>query len=193
MPYHQAPVRAFFSNGRLLHCGYDAFDKVADAALFVADLSEEHRTADFVPANFHRVEVPFFEQTICLAHRGTLHVYDEPKRSLSTSSGAVYLARSADKDLGWLLQLLPPWAHTSRHHHALKTERFINLAGSCLMGVGEKEVVAVRSDQIVEPETSHYLRTLAEPALNLLIISGHPDPLSMDDHHYEPFPLSFPR
>ncbi len=111
-------------------------------------------------------------------------LFPSPKRSLSAASGALYLGRSRAKADGRLLQLLPPHVRTSRHFHKVKTERFLNLAGACLMGVDEMELDVTGCDYTVYPGTPHYLRTTGQPALNLLVISGLPDPLSMDDHHY---------
>lgn len=195
MESQHAALTAFYADGRLerhrLHmAGVCMTENVSllvrpsngkqAARFFTLDPENSgYATIEPIPGHLLTVAIPEF------------HFFDEPRQSLSGSSGALYLGRSREKRFGWLLQVLPPWQMTSRHEHWVKRERFINLAGSCFLGAGNAELHIHGGDMIVQPRTPHYLRTEGEYALNLLIITGYPDPelnLSMEDHHYLPYP-----
>lgn len=180
-------VNAFFPNGAVQRL-ISAHEALADgAALVVLESPMTKPHIKNVPVDFQRLDFPFGEGEVTILSRG-FHFFPKPKPSLSATSGALYLGRSIEKARGWLLQLLPPDVRTSRHYHECKEERFINLAGSCVLGLGDREIDATSLDIVVKPLRVHYLRTSAQPALNVLIITGHPDPLSLADHHYVPFP-----
>jgi hypothetical protein len=184
-------ITALFAGGAVRRLPLDAAGEAASAIILAVVLHGDGEPPSVI-RGFVPVEVPFFERTLFLGHRDFLHVFPDPKLSLSAPSGARYLARSRDKRDGVLIQLLPPLTHTSHHYHAGKKERFINLAGACIIGISGEEHPTDGCDHIVEPGITHYLRTDGDAALNLLMIQGHPaplaDPLTMDDHHYVPFP-----
>lgn len=145
------------------------------------------------------IVIPFLDTQVWVgARRGSLTVFPDPKVSLSVGngSGAIYLARSADKERGWLLQVLPPATRTSRHLHRSKSERFIPLFGGCRLGLGDGYSNLHPGESMSVPAgVFHHLRAEGEAALNLLIIrwsdgTNHAtDPLVMEDHHYEAHPL----
>lgn len=184
-------IAALYVDGRLIR--RSSHEIHTTNALFLAAV-HMNGSAPFaeLPASFERKRISLGRGRHVQIAAREFHFFPEPKRSYSGTSGALYLGRSRDKRRGWLLQLLPPNVHTSRHFHKVKTERFINLAGRCVMGVHHVELDVTGRDYTVRPDIPHYLRTLDEPALNLLIISGLSDPLTMEDHHYLDLPLSFP-
>ncbi|MFH1171430.1 MAG: hypothetical protein V1778_02740 [bacterium] len=151
---------------------------------------------------FTPITVPFLESAVWFATKpGVLHAHEAPHPSFSSGRGseAIYIGRSANKDDGWLVQVVPPHGRTSRHHHKRKRERFIPLFGTCRVGLAEGyQKLSPGLDLEVAPPTTHHLRTDEHAALNLLIIQwidGEApegvDPLAMEDHNYEPYPLWF--
>lgn len=184
-------LRALFEDGTLRNFRYHEAHGYAAASLLVLPRKSERHRWEGLPGDFAFLTLPFLREFLHLAYRG-MHLFPQLKRSLSADSKALYLGRSAKKARGWLLQYLPPHSATSHHFHTAKTERFINLAGRCRVGLDGRETMLAGTDATATPGTPHYLRTGATPALNLLIISGPADPLSMDDHHYLPPPV-FPQ
>jgi len=143
------------------------------------------------------VSIPFFEESLWFGmYPGWLEVFDPPRRSLSPTSNAFYVARSHNKHLGWLLQVLPPHGRTSRHGHNRKQERFVRLAGA--VRLGRSTGYHDEHDALIEPGEHHHLRAGEEASLMLLVIQWvNPErenglnPLCMEDHHYQPDPLWF--
>lgn len=146
-----------------------------------------------IEGRFSRVSIPLDGMALWL-NVDYFEVFPEPRSSGSKASGALYIAQSRESYLGWLVQMIPPWRRTSWHHHLQRHEQIFNLAGICMAGIGQDrtECAITRHDVYLPPETWHYLCTGSVAALNLLVISGHPEPLTWEDHHYCEFPDSYP-
>lgn len=181
-------VSAFFHTGEVRRAPLGSDTSFEEASLLSVVAENGTNPLADVGARFTLTVLPFGAGALHIATRGFL-IHPEPKTSLSAVSGALYLGRSLKKSHGWLLQVLPPNQVTSRHFHKVKTERFINLQGKCFMAVHEStEIDITGRDYTIYRNTPHYTYTEEEWALNLLIISGLPDPLTMEDHHYLPLP-----
>ena len=116
-----------------------------------------------------------------LAYRD-LDFFDEPKKSRSEESGAIYLAERNAGGRSLLLQYLPPFTPTSRHFHKITTEHFHGLVGRCI--IEGKSAILCQDTVIVTPFTAHQLRTYEDHSLALIEMIGNPAGLSMNDHFY---------
>lgn len=135
--------------------------------------------------DFTTIRLPLESIEYWLALKG-FFVYTPPKKSQSSGSNALYLARSADKKEGLLLQLLPPFSKTSCHHHTQKREAFHLIEGVATLITSQSVWTLYRGDtHVVEPGVIHQTRTDARPAIILIEVVGDPEGLSMQDHVYD--------
>jgi len=119
-----------------------------------------------------------------IGHKNFYFYPPEKRSAKSSTSQAIYVARSADKKDGLLLQFLPPNSHTSKHYHKLKTETYHVLEGTAFLEVDGQSIELRHSAHIVFPNKVHTVYTKEEPALTLLLIQNDPEGLSMSDHNY---------
>ncbi len=170
-------------NGQLVSI-YDARLTEAKIVCWLSNNGDSGRPAN-TSSGFTQIDVSCFGYRLWVDHQ-TMLVYREPRTSASATSAALYLAESRDQRLGWLLQLLPAKLSTSWHHHERRHEVVFNLAGSCRLGVdpSKAEQSITRRHVVLPPGTKHYLVAGLTAAINLLVITGHPEPLSWQDHHY---------
>jgi quercetin dioxygenase-like cupin family protein len=119
----------------------------------------------------------------CFIYKGD--EFDVSQRpSNSKGSQAIYLARKDNGNESYLLQLLPPYAVTSRHYHKITTENFHNLEGSCNIVIDGTNNQLNRGTMQVLPRQVHQVKTVESESLNLIEMLGNPRGLSMDDHFY---------
>ncbi len=139
-----------------------------------------------IEGRFTKVRAPLPSGSTLWVNVDYFEVFPEPRQSGSSSSGALYVAQSRDPDLGWLMQVLPPWSETSRHHHDSRREFLANLCGHCQVELGDQAQAGdlTRRHVDLRPRIIHRFRTNQVGAINLLVISGHPEPLTWADHHY---------
>ncbi|RJO62298.1 hypothetical protein C4544_00430 [candidate division WS5 bacterium] len=113
------------------------------------------------------------------------HIYNPFGSSNSSGSKAVYIARSADKFRGLLLQYLPPFSNTSNHYHKNKYEAYHCFAGNAKLLIDAAEHnLEIGKTVVVKPNQVHSVITDSDPCLTLLEITGDPKGLSMLDHNY---------
>jgi len=129
------------------------------------------------------VERRLDDVTYAIAHREDLIFYEEPMRSRSEDSGAIYLAERDDGVRSLWLQYLPPFTLTSRHFHRLTEEEFHGLEGRCVIEASNGNIVLENCSVLIRPGTIHQLRTEETPSLALLEMRN-PQGLNMDDHFY---------
>lgn len=128
-----------------------------------------------------------------LALKGFRIIPENKRKSKSATSNAIYIAESADKMDGLLLQYLPPQSRTSCHYHKGKTEAYHLVEGTAailkkfpgrLCNIWHPFDLEAAEPHIVFPFEKHKVETDKFSSLTLLEIIGDPKGLSMDDHHY---------